>query len=167
MEWVSIDGTHIRAHQSSSGAAGGANQYITKGVGGNSSKIHLAVDLHGNPIEFIIVDGTTHDIKIAPALLERLDLKETEFLNADKGYDFEEFRELIYSQGPHANIPRKKNTKTSNEHMDWFIYQASHVVENTFARLKHSRDLSSRYDKLFNSYISTVSLACSLILLKL
>ena len=85
MEWVSIDATHIRAHQSSTGAAGGSNQCIAKSVGGNSSKIHLAVDAHGNPIEFIVGDGVTHDIKIAPALLGLLDLKGTEFLNADKG----------------------------------------------------------------------------------
>ena len=117
MEWVSIDATHIRAHQSSTGAAGGSNQCIAKSVGGNSSKIHLAVDAHGNPIEFIVGDGVTHDIKIAPALLELLDLKGTEFLNADKGYDSESFRELIHSHGVHANIPRKKNAKTSNGHM--------------------------------------------------
>ena len=139
MEWVSIDATHIRAHQSSAGAAGGDCQHIAKSVGGNSSKIHVAVDAHGNPIEFIVGDGVTHDIKIAPALLGLLDLKGTEFLNADKGYDSEAFRELIHSRGVHAIIPRKKNAKTSNGHMDWLIYQARHVVEKTFASLKHQR----------------------------
>ena len=166
-EWVSIDATYVRAHQSSAGATGGNHQCIAKSVGGNSSKIHLAVDAHGNPIEFIVGDGVTHDIKIAPALLQLLDLKDTEFFNADKGYDSETFRELIHSRGAHANIPRKKNAKTSNGHMDWLIYQARHVVENTFARLKHQRALSSRYDKLLNSYIGTVALACGLIWLKL
>ena len=167
MEWVSIDATYVRAHQSSAGAAGGSEQGIAKSVGGNSSKIHLAVDAHGNPIEFIVGDGVTHDIKIAPALLRLLDLKDTAFLNADKGYDSDEFRDLVHLQGSHANIPRKKNAKTSNEHMDWMIYKARHAVENTFANLKHQRALSSRYDKLLNSYIGTVSLACGLIWLKL
>ena len=92
-------------------------QHIAKSIGGNSSKMHLAVDAHGNPIEFIVGDGVTHDIKIAPELLGLLNLKNTEFLNADKGYDSEAFRELIHSQGVHANIPRKKNAKTSNGHM--------------------------------------------------
>ena len=167
MEWVSIDATHVRAHQSSAGSAGDDYQYIAKSVGGNSSKIHLAVDAHGNPIEFIVGDGVTHDIKIAPMLLQLLDLQDTEFLNADKGYDSEEFRSLAYSQGVRANIPRKKNAKSNNSHMDWLIYQARHVVENTFANLKHFRALSSRYDKLLNSYIGTVALACGLIWLKL
>ena len=142
-------------------------QHIAKSIGGNSSKMHLAVDAHGNPIEFIVGDGVTHDIKIAPELLGLLNLKNTEFLNADKGYGSEAFRERIHSRGVHANIPRKKNAKTSNGHMDWLIYQARHVVENTFARLKHQRAISSRYDKLLNSYIGTVSLACGLIWLKL
>ena len=142
-------------------------QHIAKSIGGNSSKMHLAVDAHGNPIEFIVGDGVTHDIKIAPELLGLLNLKNTEFLNADKGYESEAFRELIHSRGIHANIPRKKNAKTSNRHMDWLIYQARHVVENTFASLKHQRSVSSRYDKLVSSYIGTVSLACGLIWLKL
>lgn len=167
MEWISIDATHIRAHQSSAGAAGGENQCIAKSAGGNSSKIHLAVDAHGNPIEFIVGDGLTHEIKIAPALLELLDLKDTELLHADKGYDSEEFRNLVHEKGPRANIPRKKNAKTSNAHMDWSLYKTRHVIENTFARLKHFRAVSSRYDKLLNSYISTVSLACGWIWLKL
>ena len=100
-------------------------------------------------------------------LLQLLDLQDTEFLNADKGYDSEEFRSLVDSQGVRANIPRKKNAKINNSHMDWLIYQARHMVENTFANLKHFRALSSRYDKLLNSYISTVALACGLIWLKL
>ena len=166
-EWVSIDATHIRAHQSSAGAVGGGDQSIAKSIGGNSSKIHLAVDAHGNPLEFLVGDGITHDIKIAPMLLQLLDLKDTEFLNADKGYDSKEFRNLAYTKGVRANIQRKKNARTSNSHMDWLIYQARHVVENTFANLKHYRALSSRYDKLLNSYISTVALACGLIWLKL
>ena len=78
------------------GAAGGSEQGIAKSVGGNSSKIHLAVDAHRNPIEFIVGDGVTHDIKIAPALLKLLDLKDTGLLNADKGYDSEEFRDLVH-----------------------------------------------------------------------
>ena len=136
-EWISIDATHVRAHQSSAGAVGGGHQNIAKSIGGNSSKIHLAVDAHGNPLEFLVGDGITHDIKIAPMLLQLLDLKDTEFLNADKGYDSKEFRNLAYTKGVRANIQRKKNARTSNSHMDWLIYQARHVVKNTFANLKH------------------------------
>ena len=63
VEWVFIDGSHVRAHQHSSGRK---DQDISKSIGGNSSKIHLAVYSNDNPIELIIFDGTTHDLKIAP-----------------------------------------------------------------------------------------------------
>ena len=46
-------------------------------VSGNSSKIYLAVDTLDNPIEFIEGDGVTHNIRIAPALLEFLELKDS------------------------------------------------------------------------------------------
>ena len=55
----------------------------------------IAVDSHGNPIEFIISDGTTHDVKVAPILVEQLDLTDTEIVCMDKGYDSEILREQI------------------------------------------------------------------------
>lgn len=79
MEWISIDRTHIRAHQSSAGTVGEKPQAIAKSVDGNSTKIHLAVDSHSNPIEFLLSDGVAHDIKVAPRLLSLFDLNNTEF----------------------------------------------------------------------------------------
>ena len=75
------------------------------------SKIHLAVDSNGNPIAFIISDGTTHDVKIAPDLVTLLDLEQTEILCADKGYDSEPLRSQIKVTKTKANIPKKSNTK--------------------------------------------------------
>ncbi len=84
---------------------------IGRSIGGNSSKIHLAVDSNGNPIAFIISDGTTHDVKIAPDLVTLLDLEQTEILCADKGYDSEPLRSQIKVTKTKANIPKKSNTK--------------------------------------------------------
>lgn len=81
-----------------------------KSIGGNSSKIHLAVDSHGNPVQFLIEGGTTHDLKVAPKLVDRLDLNETEILCADKGYDSESLREQVEKTSTQANIPKKSNT---------------------------------------------------------
>lgn len=92
LEWVFIDVSSIaaqdvRAHQYCSGALGLEDQAISKSAGGNSTKIHSAFDSHGNPIEFIISDGTTYDVKVAPELVGLVDLSQTESLCADKGYD--------------------------------------------------------------------------------
>ena len=167
LEWIFIDGSYIRAHQHSSGACSESSEAIAKSRGGNTSKIHLAVDAHGNPIDFIISDGATHDVSIAPALIERLELKETKYICADKGYDSEKLREQIRNAGAQANIPKKKNAKTSNKHMNWDIYKIRHLVENAFARLKHYRAIATRYDKLEQSFASTIALACAFIWLKL
>ena len=157
IEWLFIDGTHVRAHQHSAGIK---NQDISKSIGGNSSKIHLAVDALGNPIEFIISDGTTHDVKVAPKLVEKLDLTETEILCADKGYDCETLRDQIQKTKTQANIPRKSNTKLNNDHMDWYLYKIRHLVENAFCRLKHFRGIATRFDKLKRNFKSAVALAC-------
>ena len=163
-EWIFIDGSHIRAHQHSAGLK---DQAISKSIGGNSSKIHLAVDANGNPIEFIIGDGTTHDVKVAPDLIDGLDLKETKILCADKGYDSGLLREKIEKNQTKANIPKKCNSKSSNQHMDWYLYKIRHLVENTFARLKHFRGIATRYDKLKRNYENSVALACIFIWLPL
>jgi len=124
-EWIFIDGSHVRAHQHSAGIA---NQAISKSVGGNSSKIHLIFDAHGRPIDFMIIDGTTHDVKIAPELISKLDLTETDMVCADKGYDSEPLREQIRQTGTKANIPRKSNSQSNNDHMDWYLYKIRHLV---------------------------------------
>ncbi len=94
------------------------DQAISKSVAGRASKIHLAVDAHGNPITFILSDGTTHDVKVAPDLIDKVDLGDTEFLCADKGYDSDSLRAHIEQAGCLNNIPRKRNTKSTNNHMD-------------------------------------------------
>lgn len=110
MEWVFIDGSYIKVHQHSSGSSP-KEQAITKSRGGNTTKIHLAVDAHGNPITFIITDGTTHDIKVAKNLVDKVDLTNVVMLSADKGYDSQDFRDYVTDKAIHANIPRKSNSK--------------------------------------------------------
>ena len=43
----------------------------------------------------------------------------------------------IQEQGSIPVIPRKENSKIGNQDMDWSLYTYRHLVENTFARLKH------------------------------
>lgn len=52
LEWEFIDGSIVKAHQHSSGAAYGQEAAIGKSVAGNTSKIHMAVDACGLPIHF-------------------------------------------------------------------------------------------------------------------
>ena len=43
-EWIFIDGSIVKAHQHSAGANSKEDEAIGKSKGGNTSKIHLAVD---------------------------------------------------------------------------------------------------------------------------
>ena len=166
MEWVFIDGSYVKAHQHSSGA-NPKSQGIAKSAGGNTTKIHLAVDAHGNPISFILTEGTTHDVKVAPDLIEQVDLTDVVMLCADKGYDSEAFRQQVQATDTHANIPRRKNSKSSDEHMDWHLYKIRHLVENAFCAIKNYRAIATRYDKLKSSYENIVALAFAFQWLKL
>ncbi|MEX0422338.1 transposase [Providencia rettgeri] len=47
--------------------------------------------------------------------------------------------------------------------MDWELYKVRHFVENAFARIKHFRAISSRYDKLARNYSSMVALSLIMI----
>ena len=97
-EWTFIDGSVVKSHQHSSGAA------------------HGAVDAMGLPICFTITGGEVHDEKEAQNLINKL--PELEILIADKGYDSEILRENIENQGAQSYIPRKSNSKIGNENMD-------------------------------------------------
>ena len=87
-------------------------------------------------------------------------MEETDVLCADKGYDSEPLREQISATNTKANIPRKPNTHSDNNHIDWNLYKIRHLVENTFAKLKQFRGIATRYDKLKRNYENAVALAC-------
>ncbi|MBP2280330.1 transposase [Psychrobacter sp. PL19] len=142
-------------------------QGISKSAAGRATKIHLAVDAHGDPITFILSDGTTHDVKISPELVDKINLSDTVTVCADKGYGSDALRSHLKQAGSCDNIPRKQNTKFTNNHIDWHLYKARHLVENAFAKLKNCRAVATRFDKLKQSYENTVALACAYLWLKL
>ncbi len=51
LEWEFINGSIVKAHQHSAGAASEENQAIGKSRGGNTTKIHMAVVAYGLPID--------------------------------------------------------------------------------------------------------------------
>ena len=85
LEWEFIDGTIVKAHQHSSGAAkisGECDHAVGRSVAGLTSKIHLAVDSSGNPIDFEITGGEVHGAKMAPSLVAKL--PRSDYVIADK-----------------------------------------------------------------------------------
>ena len=157
-EWEFIDGTIVKAHQHSAGAATDEDQAIGKSVAGNTTKIHMAADSFGLPVDFMITGGEVHECKVAPEFLAML--PSADHTIADKGYDSEELRQIIRDKESVPVIPRKSNSIIGNDDMDWGLYKYRHLVENIFARIKHFRAIATRYDKLKRNYASMVALAC-------
>jgi transposase len=164
-EWVFTDGSYVRAHQHASGARLGEERAIGKSRGGATTKIHIAADAHGNPIDFEITGGQVHDSQVACKIIEKVG--SADHFIGDKGYDSEEIREEARSAGMNPVIPRKTNSKKPNPEFDSYLYKLRHLVENLFARLKHFRSIATRFDKLARNFKSMLFLACSVIWLKL
>ncbi len=153
-----MDASIVRAHQHSTGSSKEESQAIGRSKGGNSTKIHMAVDGHGRPIEFEITGGEVSECKIAYEFIERLPLKN--FLVADKGYDSEKLRLCIEKESCLSVIPRRCSSLIGHNEMNWAVYKLRHLIENVFARLKHFRAIATRYDKLKRNYESTLAMGC-------
>jgi transposase len=82
-----------------------------------------------------------------------------DILLADKGYDADErVLQKLEKQGKIAVIPPKRNRKEQREY-DKYLYQARHLIENFFARLKQYRGIATRYDKRKINFLGGIYLA--------
>lgn len=157
-EWVFIDVSYVRAHQHASGVRSGQSRAIGTSRGGATTKIHMAVDASGYPIDFEITGGEIHDSQVAQQLIELVG--KADYLVADKGYDSEGIQECARQHDMVAVIPRRSNSKKDNPEFDSCLYRLRHLVENAFARLKHFRSIATRFDKLARNYKAMLCLAC-------
>ena len=84
---------------------------------------------------------------------------------ADKGYDAEA-RVLapLREADKVAVIPPKRN-RTARREYDRELYEARHLIENFFSRLKQYRAIATRYDKTARNFLAAVHLAATVILL--
>lgn len=165
LEWLFIDGSYVKAHQHASGSREDESEKtIGLSRGGNTTKIHAAVDAHGNPVKILITAGNIHDTTMLPEFLDVI--KDTDNVICDKGYDSKKNRELIESAGSCPQIPLRKGSVSDNSEFDKSLYGHRHLVENFFARIKHFRAVATRYDKLTRNFSAVISIASMLVWLK-
>jgi transposase len=164
-EWNFMDGTYVKAHQHSAGGIElQESRTIGPSKGGNTTKIHMLADAHGNPIAFEITAGNIHDVSKGEKLIA---IAEAENIIADKGYDAEYLRDQSKSKGMLPHIPQRSSNKKPNPTFDKHLYRHRHLIENLFAKLKGFRALATRYDKLTRNYASVVFIVCLFVWLKL
>lgn len=92
---------------------------------------------------------------------------EATYFIADKAYGSEAIRVKLKQDSISPVIPKRKNTKQPDLAFDYYLYKLRHLVENTFARLKHYRSIAICYKKLARNYKYILYLACTMIHCKL
>lgn len=86
-------------------------------------------------------------------------------LLADKAYDADQrVIEPLTAAGKTPVIPPKANRKAQRPY-DKDLYEARHLIENFFCRLKQFRAIATRYDKRAVNFLAGVYAASSFILL--
>lgn len=125
--------------------------------GGFSTKINARTNAEGLPIGIVITPGQAHDVTAFPALMHELD-HDPEQLLGDKGYDSAAVRQEIEKRGGETVIPTTAGRKIQQV-VDRAIYALRNRIERFFNRLKNSRRVATRYDKLVESFVAFVLLA--------
>jgi transposase len=124
--------------------------------GGLTTKIHAVVDARGRPVRLMLTAGQVHDSNGARDLLVKLARRAV--VVADKAYDADWIRAQIKAQGAIANIPNKRN-RTHRHRFKKALYRERNRIERFFNRLKHSRRVATRYEKLGANFLAMVKLA--------
>ena len=83
------------------------------------------------------------------------------FLNADPGFDAEQFRLLCSQEEVIANIPRNKRRKQSDKDypFDEKLYKERYTIERTNAWMDGFRSILNRFDTTIDSWMGVNFLA--------
>lgn len=85
------------------------------------------------------------------------DAPDPEAMLADKGYDSDAIRADLERRGATPVIPTKSNRKVQRQ-IDRATYALRNRIERFFNKLKQSRRVATRYDKLANSFLGFIQI---------
>jgi transposase len=80
---------------------------------------------------------------------------------ADAAYDSAQLRRWLADRGSRVVIPDRRTRKQPYP-FDAVTYRRRNIVERTFCRLKDFRRLATRYDRLDETFVSTLCIAAAL-----
>lgn len=81
---------------------------------------------------------------------------------ADKAYDSNALRALIFAAGAQAVIPSNRTRKILIPH-DTVAYRLRNRIERFFNKLKHFRRIATRYDRRAAHFLACLHLASAMI----
>lgn len=154
-----LDCSHIKLHQDGANPRGGqCAQAIGRTKGGINTKLAAVVDSRGRAVAVCLAAGPRHDLYAVEPLLPCLRRRR---VVADKGFDADTFRALLCRQRTRVCIPPKRSRRWPVAFHRGY-YRRRHEVENFFCRIKRHRRISTRYEKLAQTFLGFVQLAAVL-----
>jgi putative transposase len=132
-------------------------------------KRSLLTDGGGVPLGVAVEGANRNDFKMARQTLESVPIprpeptpEEPQGLCLDKGYDYEEVRDLLFEFGYTAHIrPRGEEAQAIKREAG---YKARRwVVERTHSWLNRFRRILIRWEKKPENYLAMLHLACALV----
>ncbi|MER5602428.1 IS5 family transposase [Streptomyces sp. NPDC002265] len=164
MDDCAIDGSHVRALK---GGDHVGPSPVDRGRPG--SEHHLIVDLHGTPLAVSVTGGNRHDVTQLIPLLDAIPRmrglrgrprSKPKHLFADRGYDYDKYRRLLWQRGIKPLIARRGVAHGSG------LGKTRWVAERTFAWLHQFKRLRTRYEHRADLHQGLVELGCSIICLR-
>lgn len=151
-----LDCSHIKLHQHGANPPGGQRaQAMGRSKGGLNTKLAAVVDARGRALAVALAPGQQHDQKAVLPLLPALHRGR---VVGDKGFATGAFYRRLQHQGLRACLPPKARERLSAPFHRGY-YRLRHWVENFFCRIKRFRRISTRYDKLAETFLGFVQLA--------
>ncbi|MBO1286096.1 IS5 family transposase [Streptomyces sampsonii] len=133
------------------------------------SKRHVIVDRHETLLAVTLTGGNRHDVTQLLPLLDAVPpirglrgrpRRKPRRLYADRGYDFDKYRRLLWKRGVKPVIARRGVAHGSG------LGKVRWVVERAFAWLHQFKRLRIRYERRADLHQGLLELACSLICLR-
>ncbi|MEU2834203.1 IS5 family transposase [Streptomyces lavendulae] len=160
----SVDGSHVRALKRGDHVGPSPVDRARPG-----SKHRLIVDRHGTPLAVTLTGGNRHDVTQLLPLLDAVPpirgrrgrpRRKPRCLYADRGYDFDKYRRLLWKRSIKPLIARRGVAHGSG------LGKVRWVVERAFAWLHQFKRLRVRYERRGDLHLGLLELACSLICLR-
>src|SRR5713226_7362677 len=163
-DWLSLDGAMTKAPLGGEKTGPNPTDRGKSGV-----KRSVLTEGHGVPIATVIDGANRHDMKllrptIESIIVERPEPTEThpQGMCLDKGYDYQEVREILHEFGFTAHIrPRGEEAKVLKREASFKARRW--VVERTHSWMNRFRRLLIRWDKKPANYLAFLHFACGLI----
>lgn len=135
----------------------------------HGSKHHLIVDRHGTPLAVTLTGGNRHDVTQLLPLLDAVPpirglrgrpRRKLRHLHADRGYDFDTYRRLLWKRGIKPVIARRGTAHGPG------LGKVCWVVERALAWLYQFKRLRIRHESRADLPQGLLESACSLICLR-